>query len=124
MELFHELYGTDDGTRHQLRKKAEVEAKVQEIPYRGNLPPLDVHHITHRLEGKEGDAHRKDDGIDPENFHAHEHVQPFAQDVVHLQVQPQEVVHKVREEVRVFEIGQNPQVDNDAQRRNSRPPFL
>ena len=107
MELLNELHGTDDRTRYQLREKAQVEAKVEEVPHRGNLPPLDVHHVAHRLEGKEGDAHRKDDGIDPKNFRADEHVQPLAQDVVHLQVQPQQVIHKIREEVRVFEIGQD-----------------
>ncbi len=120
MQLFHELHGTDDRTRYQLREKAQVEAKVQEVPHRGNLPPLDVHHIAHRLEGKERDAYRKDNGIDPENFRANKHIQPFAQDVVHLEVQPQQVIHKIREEVRVFEIGQDAQVHHHAQRRYGR----
>ena len=121
MQLLNELHGTDDGARHQLREEAQIEAEVQEIGHRGNLAPLDVHHVAHRLEGEEGDAHREDDGIHPENFRADEHVQPLAQDVVHLQMQAEEVVHKVREEVRVLEIGQDSQVDDYAQRRYGRP---
>ena len=53
MELLHKLYGADDGACNQLREEAEVEAKVQEILNRGNLPAFDVHYITHRLEGEE-----------------------------------------------------------------------
>ncbi len=39
---------------------------------------------------------------------------------MHLQVQPQQVIHKIRKEVRVFEIGQDAQVHHHAQRRYGR----
>ncbi len=121
MELLDELHGTDDGTRHQLREERQVKAEVQETLHWRNLAPLDVHHVAHRLEGEEGDAHREDDGIHPEHFRAHKHVQPLAQDVVHLQLQAEEVVHKVREEVCILEIRQDAQVHHHAERCYGRP---
>ena len=113
VELLNEFYGAHDGACYQLREKAQIEAKIQEIFHRLNLFPLHVHHVAHGLECEEGDAHGEDDGVDPEDIGPGEGVEKFSQDVVDLEGGAQEVVHKVREEVGVFEVGQDAQVYND-----------
>ena len=124
MQLLHKLHGAHDGTGHQLGEEAQVEAEVQEVPDGLDLPPLHVHDVAHRLEREKGNAHRQDDGVHAENIGPREHVQPFSQNVVDLHRQAEEVVHKVREEVRILEIRKNAQVHHYAESRKRRPSFL
>ena len=115
VQLLDKLHGTHDGTGHQLREEAQVKAEVQEIGHRGNLAALHVHNIAHRLEGEEGNTHRQHDGIYPENGRAGKHIQEFSQDIVYLDGQAEEVVHEVRDEIGVLEIGQYAQIYHHAQ---------
>ena len=124
VQLLHKFHGPHDGTGHQLGEKAEIEAEIQEIPHGLYLPSLHIHHIAHGLEGEEGNAYRQDDGVYTENTGPREHVQPLSQHIVHLQRQAEEVVHKVREEVRILEIRQDAQVYHHADGGEGRSAFL
>ena len=124
MQLLHKLYGTHDGAGYQLREKRKVEAKVQEIANGLYLAPLHVHNIAHRLEREKGDAHRQNDGVYPENGSPDAHVQEFAQNIVHLNLQPEEVVDEVRNEVGILEIRQDAQIHHHAEGGERRAPLL
>ena len=115
MQLLDELRRADDGTGHQLREERKVKAEVQEIPDRLYPPTFHIDDIAHRLEGEEGDAHRQDDGIDAEDIGPYQHIQPFAEDVVHLDGRAEEVVHEVGDEVGVLEIGKDAKVHHYAE---------
>ncbi len=67
MELVDELGGTDYRSRDKLREEAEVEAEIEEIPYRGNPAAFYIHNVTYRLESEEGDSDRKEDTVNAEN---------------------------------------------------------
>ena len=121
MQLRNELRGAHDGAGHQLREERKVKAEIQEVLHRLDALPLHVH----RLESEEGDSHRQDDGIYPEQAGSCKDVEPLAQDIVHLQLQAEEVVHEIREEVRILEIGQDTQVHHHAESgERLSPPLL
>ena len=106
-------------------KNEKVKAEIQELLHRLDALPLHVHHIAHRLESEEGDSHRQDDGIYPEQAGSCKDVEPLAQDIVHLQLQAEEDVHEIREEVRILEIGQDTQVHHHAESgERLSPPLL
>jgi hypothetical protein len=44
-----------------LREKAHKESEIQKRSGRGDLPPIDVYGIAHRLKGIEGNTYRQDD---------------------------------------------------------------
>ncbi len=115
VQLLNKLHGPHDGAGNQLGEETQVKAKVQEVLYRFYLFPLHIHYVTHSLEGEEGDAYGEDDGVYPEEVDPGEGVQELSQDVVHLEGRTQKVVYKVREEVGVFEVGQDAQVYDDAE---------
>ena len=114
MKLLNKLHGTHDGAGNQLGEETQVEAKVQEVLHGRNFFPLHVYHVAHGLEGEEGDANRQDDGVYPEDIGPGEGVEKFSQDVMDLEGRAQKAVHKVREEVGVFEVGQDAQVHDNA----------
>ena len=63
VELGDELVGSHDGACHQLGEKGEVEPEIQDVVNSLDFSAVDVDAVTDGLEGKEGNAHRQDDGI-------------------------------------------------------------
>ena len=116
VQLREELRCPDDRARHQLREECQEEAEIQEVADRLHLFPLHVHDIAYGLEGEEGDAHRQDDGIHTEEVASRNHVAQFPKNVPDLDGQAEQVVQEVRQEIGVFEIGQDTQVDDDGNR--------
>ena len=110
VQLREELRGPDDRAGHKLREEGQEEAEIQEIMDGFHLLPLHVHHVADGLEGEEGDAHGKDDGIDPEELCPGDQVPQFPEDVPHLDGDSEEVADEVRQEIRVLEIRQDAQV--------------
>lgn len=110
VQLREELRGPDDRAGHKLREEGQEEAEIQEIMDGFHLLPLHVHHVADGLEGEEGDAHGKDDGIDPEELRSCDQVPQFPEDVPHLDGDSEEVADEVRQEIRVLEIRQDAQV--------------
>ena len=118
VELRDELVGPHDGTCHQLREEAHIEAEVKDIAYRRDAVAVHIHDVADGLEGVERDTHRQQDGVDVETVVACDLVACPRKHVEHTEVQARQVVDDISDEIGVFEIEQDGQVDDDAERQH------
>ena len=95
-DLRDEVAGAHDGSRHQLREERHIEGIVEQRVERTNLATIHVDGVAQRLEGEERDSHGQEDAQVAE-------------------MTARELRHDVPEEVGVFEVGQQPQVDRETQ---------
>ena len=94
--LGNEVAGTHNRAGYKLRKEREVEEVVEPAVEWAQLSSVDVNRVAHRLEDEERDA----DG---------------QEDVLKLQEsRPEQFVGHIDQEVRVFEIAEHPEVDDNA----------
>ena len=112
VELRHELVGTDDGTRHQLREETDIEAEIQDIAHILRPALIHIHHIADILEGIERDTHGQENLGGIKIGGARQLVAPLRQPVDNLVLAADDSVVGVGEEIGVFEVKQNQQTDH------------
>src|SRR6266511_4757026 len=59
MELWQEVFGALDRTRHELREEADERRKAQEVPFPLHVSQVEVDRVAQRLESEKGDADRQ-----------------------------------------------------------------
>ena len=112
VELRNELVGTNDWACHELREERKVKAEVQNVIDSLDFAAVNVDAVAHRLECEERNAHREDNRID-ERMRVEHCVTCGCKEVVNVQFNAGKVVKRIQEEVRVFVIAENEQVNDD-----------
>jgi len=110
--LRDELFRPHDRSRYQLREERHVETEVQDVLHRLDPSMEHIRRIGDDLEDEERDAHRQHDRIDTEPSRFGETVADIGEDIKHPKTRSEQVVDHVREEIRVFEIGEKTQINS------------
>ena len=132
VELGDEFLCPDDRASYKLRKEAQVEAEIQEIPHRLDAALVfgcgstsgDIHDIADSLEDKEGDADREEDRINAENSGTDHRIAPGSYPVFHDERSAEQIVQHIRYEIGVFIITEQRKVHHDARHHDKSPPEL
>ena len=101
VKLRHELVGTHDRARHELREKRKVKTEVQNVAHGLDFAAVNVDAVAHRLEGKERNTDRKDNLID-ERMRSEQFVACCREEVIDMELDAGKVVKRVQEEIGVF----------------------
>ena len=102
VELAQQIFGSLDRAGDQLREEGDKQRIFEEIALGADLAPVDVHGVAQRLEGIKRDAHGQQ----------HIHRRRLIDDMQMCQQR----VDVVQQEIGIFEIAQNAQVGDEAQR--------
>ena len=115
MQLWDELVGPHDGTCHQLWEEADVEAEVEDVADGLDTLAVNIHDVADGLEGIERDTHRQHDYVDAKAVIARNLVAHPREDVENAKLKPCQVIDDIGDEIGVFEIKKDGQVDDDAE---------
>lgn len=113
------MVGANNGACDKLGEKGGVETKVENIGRMADLALVYIHYITNILECEKRDAHRKRDDINIEARLGGEMVGKLGKMVHNMQVAMEHVVVNIGEEVSVFEIEQDGEIDNYAENQEA-----
>ena len=115
VNLRNESIGTYNRPGHQLRKETDVETIIEPRIDRLYATSIHIHGIADGLENIETDAHRQDNSIHTEHRRTRQFVACPSKNIEHAQMRAQHIVQQIADEIGIFEITEQAQIQHDTQ---------
>ena len=110
VQLRNKFLGTHDRSGYKLREEGYIESEVENVLDRFYTLMIDIGGVGNDLEDIKRDTYRQDNCIHGESARLRKTVADVREDIKHPEVRTEDIVHSVRNEIRVFEICEQTQV--------------